>query len=210
MRPNPRTYSGKWIRSLLAAGLVPVIRLVEEVGEEWPERERFWIEHYSAQGCQLTNLAEGGHGPSGFSHSPEAKARISAALRSRHRTKETNSRIAASLRQHVVTEETKAKIAAATKSHFESDERKQKQSEATRRFLSTEAGKLHLAKMEKNKVPASEETRLKLSQAGKLRYASPEERTKQSERIKAASASPESKAKRSEAQKRRWARIRQQ
>lgn len=46
-----------WIRSLLACGLEPDIRLIESVAsaEQMHERERYWIAFYLTQGARLTN-----------------------------------------------------------------------------------------------------------------------------------------------------------
>jgi hypothetical protein len=207
MKPNPTTYSGKWVNSLLAQGKKPLITLIEEVGDEWPERERYWIGFYRDQGSRLTNLAEGGLGPSGFAHSDAAKLAISEALRKRARKPETAAKIAESLRGHSVSDDAREKIRLAAIEQFSGNEARRQAADRARRHLQTEVGLAQLAKMIANRAPASEETKKKLSEAGKKRYSSQEERSLQSAKIKAASSSPESREKRSEAQKRRWATI---
>ncbi len=186
MKPNPTAYSGKWVHSILAKGKIPIIRLIEQVGNNWPERERHWIAHYRDMGCKLTNLVEGGRGPDGYAHTECAKQKISDALRKRIRDPESSARIAKTLTGHATSEETRKKISDATKLHFQSDERKSKQSAALKKFSASEAGKIHIANMVKNRPPISDATRKKLSEAGKARYASPEERAKRSESQKLA------------------------
>lgn len=56
-----KTYTSKWVNSLIKAGRKPVIELIEEVNEnEWHEKEKFWIKYHIDIGCRLTNLCEGG------------------------------------------------------------------------------------------------------------------------------------------------------
>jgi hypothetical protein len=93
LRQTDDTYKQRWIHDLQSRGLKPVIQAIEEVSIGlWPERERYWIDYYRAQGCHLTNTARGGlgGGPSpegraklvaintGKKHTPEARAKIQA------------------------------------------------------------------------------------------------------------------------------------
>ncbi|HET8629975.1 MAG TPA: GIY-YIG nuclease family protein [Thermomicrobiales bacterium] len=67
----------RWIRTLLAEGVEPEMRLIECCNEtEWVDRERHWI----ATLPNLTNLAAGGEGID-LPHTPEWNARIGAAHR---------------------------------------------------------------------------------------------------------------------------------
>jgi hypothetical protein len=89
----------RWIRLLLAADLAPVIVALETVGENWQEREAYWITYGRSQGWRLCNMTAGGDGcpdPTdevrermgsgmrGKHHSSEAKAKIAAASKGRH------------------------------------------------------------------------------------------------------------------------------
>lgn len=50
------------IREICAAGLRPIIALLETVDKDWPEAEQFWIEYLRFLGAKLTNIAIGGPG----------------------------------------------------------------------------------------------------------------------------------------------------
>jgi hypothetical protein len=76
LHEKARTHKANWIRSLLAAGLKPELRVLEETGDDWAERERWWIRHFRETGTQLTNYTDGGEGWSGGSHRPETIERI--------------------------------------------------------------------------------------------------------------------------------------
>jgi hypothetical protein len=57
-------YLMTWIRSLLALGLVPETRTIEEVSQAiWEERERFWIAHWRGINPGLLNVSAGGNQP---------------------------------------------------------------------------------------------------------------------------------------------------
>lgn len=64
-----RGHSVNWIVHLLERGLHPIIELIEIVqpGNDWAERERYWIGYGRASGWRLTNLTDGGEGAPGFS-----------------------------------------------------------------------------------------------------------------------------------------------
>lgn len=70
---NKRT---NWIKSLLAKDLKPIISLLEEVGENWAEREQYWIAHYRSLGCNLKNDTIGGEGCCGRVCSEETRNKI--------------------------------------------------------------------------------------------------------------------------------------
>jgi hypothetical protein len=76
----------RWIRSLLARGVWPLVTVVEVcAADDWADRERFWIAHYRAQGARLTNHHEGGYGP--WDVHPETRALLSAATARRNRAR---------------------------------------------------------------------------------------------------------------------------
>lgn len=57
-------HSANWIRQLVKAGFMPEMKIIEEVkpGDDWKERERFWIQKYQEMGYSLTNITPGGDG----------------------------------------------------------------------------------------------------------------------------------------------------
>jgi group I intron endonuclease len=106
-RNKRHAYVQKWVASLLAEGLEPVMVVIEEVPADGDrvEAERRWIAHFRAAGARLANLTDGGDGCSGYVMTPEARAYISA-----HR------------KASGITPENRAKMAAAAKLVFESPE----------------------------------------------------------------------------------------
>jgi len=73
-----KTRTVNWLRGLLAIGLKPEIFEIERVSSGWIETEQFWIAYFRFIGCRLTNHTDGGEGLTGYSFSPEARARIAA------------------------------------------------------------------------------------------------------------------------------------
>src|ERR1700733_2427098 len=54
---------GGWIGCLKKLGLRPVMEVIEVInGDGWALRERYWINHYQGQGCDLCNLSNGREG----------------------------------------------------------------------------------------------------------------------------------------------------
>ena len=56
---NKHRHVCHWIASL---GETPLIEALEEVGDDWEEREIYWISQFKAWGFNLTNQHEGGKG----------------------------------------------------------------------------------------------------------------------------------------------------
>jgi hypothetical protein len=124
-----RSHLTFWIRSLLRAGQLPTVRLVSTVGEgSWQAAEIACIERYKEFGARLVNTTRGGEGRSaplperakaklrGRRHTPEARARMSAAAKARRghpHTPESRAKIAAANRRRVWTPESRVKLAAA-------------------------------------------------------------------------------------------------
>lgn len=75
-----KTHCAAWIRRLLSIGGAPVIELIEECGEAWPDREKHWIQVYGSLGS-LTNHALGGQGVPGVKRSASAVRKIAEATR---------------------------------------------------------------------------------------------------------------------------------
>ena len=73
-----------WIRSLLSAGVVPIVQLIEIVSPlEWQDRERYWISKFKAEGHRLTNATDGGEGTMG--HVPTEQQRLNMSISGRKR-----------------------------------------------------------------------------------------------------------------------------
>jgi hypothetical protein len=81
-----------WLNQLKRLGLLPVMEIIEECGEDWADRERYWISYHRRTGAKLTNLTDGGEGLVGYSHSPEIRERISAGMRKALEDPETRAR----------------------------------------------------------------------------------------------------------------------
>lgn len=111
-----KTYCGKWKRTLLRAGLRPLLTVIETgSGDDWAEAEIRWIAHYRALvGAKLTNLANGGGGPAGhhWKLSEETKARMSIASRRRGFTEEAREKARTSKLGVPLTLEHRAKLSA--------------------------------------------------------------------------------------------------
>ena len=79
----PRLPIHWWMRKNLLAGNPHHIIWLESVpdGQDWAERERYWIAHYRKQGANLLNLTAGGEGLTGHTFADEHKNKIADALR---------------------------------------------------------------------------------------------------------------------------------
>lgn len=76
-----QSHKVNWIRSLKKRGLKPEIAILEEVPEEFCDREeRWWIAYMRSLGADLTHIREGGVRASGYKHTPERKNKIRIAL----------------------------------------------------------------------------------------------------------------------------------
>lgn len=82
-------HRNNWIRSVLAGGAVPEIRLLEIVSGNGSEAERKWIASFRAKGASLCNCTDGGEGTSGLVFSEDHRKKISIALTGIKRSKET-------------------------------------------------------------------------------------------------------------------------
>jgi hypothetical protein len=84
-----------WIKSLQSIRLRPEILVVEEVetSSQLNEAERRHIATLRANGCDLTNLTDGGEGRAGHIASPETRAKMSTAHRGAEFTAEHRARL---------------------------------------------------------------------------------------------------------------------
>lgn len=86
-----------------------------ETAEQLNEREIFWIAALNCKTPNGYNRSNGGDGPTGYSHSDEARAKLSAAGKGRKKSPEHRAKIGAGNRGKKQTPEAKAKIAVAHK-----------------------------------------------------------------------------------------------
>lgn len=94
-----QTHKGRWIRQLVAEGLLYVITVLEEVEvNHLSIAERSWIARGRELGWPLTNSTDGGEGLSGHVFSPEHRQRISCANKGRRLTEAQRARIASARR----------------------------------------------------------------------------------------------------------------
>lgn len=135
-----RSHKANWIRELLAAGMVYGIVVIERVNSanDLDEAERRWIAYGRAQEWPLTNLTEGGDGPSEprpeavkekirtACRNPEARKKMSDANKGRIRTAVHQEKIAAASRGLIRSNEIRAKMSAARKGRVVSAETRAK------------------------------------------------------------------------------------
>ncbi len=84
-RYHTRNPKETWIHSLLLDGQKPTMEVIETCEQgTWAVRERFWIDFYKQEGCDLTNIASGGYGQ-GDSR-PKTKSRTAKRVSTKTRT----------------------------------------------------------------------------------------------------------------------------
>lgn len=112
-----KTHKGNWIRSLLRAGLLPKITVLETFRSATPlnEAEQKWIQRWKTKGAKLTNGTIGGEGITGWKHTPEAREKIRLALIGRPMSEKARQTISKAMRTRVVNSDTRARMSAATK-----------------------------------------------------------------------------------------------
>lgn len=64
-----KTHCCRWLRGLLAAGVRPLLTVVEQGTVAWEEAEIRWVSKLREEGHPLTNITNGGEGTSGWSPS---------------------------------------------------------------------------------------------------------------------------------------------
>lgn len=174
------THKVRWIKLLLAAGLRPVLEVVEEGDGPWEEAERRWMAHYEALGASLTNSKEGGI--SGPLLSAEAKEKIAASRRGkplsaeqRRRISEANTGLA-----RPKSEQWRRRHSALLTGRHLSEEHKRRLSEAGRGKPKPPGFGQKIAAANKGRVP-SEEARRRSSETKKGKPLSLETRRKMAE-----------------------------
>ncbi len=121
-----------WIRSILAKGFLPTIRMLESVNGNGSKEEKKWIAFFRSVGVHLVNATDGGEGTAGLTLTKEHRRKISKALMGMKRPESTRAKMRG--RKH--SEATRAKIRAArakqppahTTPHTEEAKRKMRKS----------------------------------------------------------------------------------
>lgn len=123
-----QTHRDCWIRSLISIGERPVYRTIERgQGAGWQDAERAWIARYR-ESVDLVNHTDGGDGTPGCIPSPELRrkwsemrsgvpyppGRVSAML-GMHHTPEARAKISAAVKGRKASTETRAKLSRAAK-----------------------------------------------------------------------------------------------
>lgn len=105
-----------WVLSLLDAGVMPAIKLLEKVSDgRWADAERKWIAKFRADGIDLINTTDGGEGCDGMRHSEETRIRMSASAKRVQSDPEIKAKISASLKKAYESPERRAALSAALK-----------------------------------------------------------------------------------------------
>lgn len=162
------TFFYRKLRKMLLSDINPDIKIVRDQLEE---KEALDLEMSDIKRIgrrdqgkgPLTNLTDGGEGASGFTHSEEAKQRMSKAHLGKILSKETRQRMSEVHMGKKHTEETKQKIGKIHKGKVISEKTKQRMSKVQKGKVTSEETKQKLRKANLGKV-ISEETRQKMSE----------------------------------------------
>jgi hypothetical protein len=213
-RKIKRRHVCSWIKQLMANGLEPEIFEIDRAGDDWSEREQFWIAYFRYIGSRLTNQTVGGEGVPGRAVSPEtrikmqgrtqtveARLKISEAVKRQHADPEKKAKLIKGIRNaftrpEVIAKSNAARIrpdvmakrVASIKATFEAEpERLEKRATAIRAAWlnpDTRARASESHRRRHAERPFPAETRAKLSAAFKGRVFSEETRKKMSESAK--------------------------
>jgi hypothetical protein len=114
---NGSTHRERWIKTLRASGLKPILEIVEEIpdsnDEDWQLSERFWISYLKFLGFPLTNLDTGGNGGKKQSRESVEKKRLAAL--GRRVSEETRLKLSRAHSGKVISQETRLKLSATLK-----------------------------------------------------------------------------------------------
>ncbi len=141
----------------------------------------YYMEHPDAG----YNMTRGGEGPSGnhYSHTEDAKKRISDSLRKRVVSEETRKKLSEARKNVTVSEETKKKISEAKKGRNLTEETRKKMSESRKGRKFSEEHRQKIASSNKGRVH-TEESRKNMSDARKGLKQSEETREKRSHSLR--------------------------
>ena len=61
------SHKNNWFRACIKKGYYPIMRCIEIIDDgDGNLQEMYWIDRYKKQGCNLTNITNGGEGVSGY------------------------------------------------------------------------------------------------------------------------------------------------
>lgn len=169
-------------------------------GDDWADRERYWISTIRLLWNTDANIADGGQGVPGYVHTVHARMRISKAFKGRKVTENHRRKISESLKGRIIspkwrenirrsrlgkslTNETKEKLSASLKGRSISKETRDKLSVRMKGRIITPEWREKLRQANIGKT-VSEETRAKMSAAMRGRRHSDESKRKMSEASK--------------------------
>ena len=159
-KDGSNSHKANWIKCLKRRGLRPELSILCAVNKtKWEEVEKHYILKFRMLGYKLTNICDGGQG---VTHTPEIRAKLSAAVKNTHWSKSDKCDVV----------NIKARLAKASsgnknrKGKIHSEESKQKMSASHYKMTKETRDKIGLA--HKGKV-LSCETRLKMSKSRKGR-----------------------------------------
>lgn len=134
------THKCNWLRELLEAGLIPIPRVVEEVGDSWQGRERFWISHYRKSEA-LVNGSDGGDGSPGHIVTKATREFLATQLRGRVVPEDQRRRMSEGLRGKKKSPEHRAKLTGLRRS----EDTKRRMSEARKGWTYSEGTRHKIA-----------------------------------------------------------------
>lgn len=161
-----RTHRDRWIYSLLLLDLRPIYQVIETgQGDGWPEAERRWIAHYR-QLAKLTNHTDGGEGTLGYIPTMESRQKLSLqrkgvpyppgripAMKGKHHTPEARAKITAAGTGRRHTETSRRKLSEAHKGKILSPEHREKLGAIHKGTTLTEEHKQKIAATTTNRKP---------------------------------------------------------
>lgn len=167
-----RTRKSRWIQHLAGHSLKPEMQFLEEVEDNWKQRERFWIQEMRDRGFTVVNHTGGGDGPE-FGLDDEARKRLSDAVKRRF-----FGDAGEAYRQRVSEATTRANLKRATEGKYKplSDAHREKLRAASvgnaarKGMTNSETTRLAISLANKGK-PKSEEWKRKASEAATKRWA---------------------------------------
>ena len=200
-----KNHKANWVRSLLAQGKKPVLRILQEVGiDEWKFYENYWITELRANGVNLTNNTNGGEGCDGYKHTTEHKQHIAKVQHLRWKDKEARHKQSETIKLSMDNPEFRKSRSARCKEVFNRPEIKAMLSaNTTRAFQKEDVRERHRKACQKRS--SSQGYRDKLSESLKPIFADPQYRKNLSDGVKLAYSNPDLLKQCSENAKRRWA-----
>jgi hypothetical protein len=122
-----RNHRLDWIRSLVDAGQLPTLAIIESGEGDWKAAEKHWIAFYRMAGAELVNATDGGEGMN--NPSAETRAKISAKTKAAMASPEVRAKLLAAR----ASPEYRTRSSVAAKARLASPEARAKYSAAVKR-----------------------------------------------------------------------------